>query len=143
MPAYTDLARLTERFGADMLLRATDRGPVPAGAIDESVVEKACEDAAALIDGYLAAKYALPLATVPPLVAALAEDIAIYRLHPYAAGDKLKSDYDTALRSLRDISSGAIRLPVAGVEPETTGSTGALFTDRERPMTEASLKGFI
>lgn len=143
MPAYTDLARLTERFGADMLIRATDRSDVPTGAIDVSVVEKACADAAALIDGYLATKYALPLVEVPPLVSALAEDIAIYRLHPYAASDKQKADYDAALRSLRDISNGAIRLPVAGNEPATTGGTGAMFTDRERPLTEDSMKGFI
>ncbi|MDO9639687.1 MAG: DUF1320 domain-containing protein [Pseudotabrizicola sp.] len=143
MPAYTDLARLTERFGADMLIRATDRSDAPTGTIDASVVEKACADAAALIDGYLAARYALPLAEVPPLVSALAEDIAIYRLHPYGTDDKIKADHDAAMRALRDISSGAIRLAVAGNEPATTGGTGAMFTDRERPLTEASMKGFI
>lgn len=143
MPAYTDLARLTARYGADMLIRATDRGPVPTGTIDAAVVAKACDDAAALIDGYLAGRYALPLAEVPPLVSALAEDIAIWRLHPYEPGDKLKADYDAAMRSLRDIGSGAIRLSVAGIDAPATGSTGAQFTDRERPLTEASMKGFI
>lgn len=143
MTAYTSLAALTSRFGAAMLIRLTDRDEVPTGSIDQAVVTKACTDASALIDGYLAGRYALPLAAVPPLVATLAEDIAIWRLHTHEPDGKMKADYDAALRSLRDIASGTIRLPVAGVEPASTGTTGALFTDRERPMTEESLKGFI
>jgi len=143
MPSYTDLARLTARFGADMLIRATDRAEVPMGAIDTIVVAKACDDATALIDGYLAGRYALPLAEVPPLLAALAEDIAIWRLHPYEPDGKLKADYDAAMRALRDISTGTIRLAVSGVEAPSTGTTGAQFTDRERPLTQDSMKGFI
>lgn len=143
MPDYTDLAALTARFGEDMLIRATDRGPVPSGSIDLGVVAKACADATAFIDGYLTGRYALPLVAVPPLLAALAEDVAIYRLHPYQPDEKIKFDYNSALLSLRDIAAGTIRLNIAGVEPATTGETGAMFTDRERPMTEASMKGFI
>lgn len=143
MPDYTDLAALTARFGADMLIRATDRGEVPTGAIDTGVVAKACADATALIDGYLAGRYALPLAEVPPLVAALAEDVAIWRLHPYETDPKLKADYEAAMRSLRDIADGKLRLPVAGVEAPSTGGTGVRVTDRARPLTEDSLKGWI
>lgn len=141
--AYTTLAALTARYGAEMLIRATDRGEVATGQIDTVVVGKACDDATALIDGYLSGRYALPLPEVPPLVAALAEDVAIYRLHPYEPDPKIKADYEAALRSLRDVASGTIRLPIAGVEPASAGTSGAEFTDRERPMTEASMKGFI
>ncbi len=143
MPAYTDQAALVKRYGADMLIRATDRGAVATGVIDAAVVAKACQDASDIIDGYLAGRYALPLAAIPPLVATLAEDIAIWRLHPYEPDPKLKADFDAAMRSLRDIGSGAIRLPATGVEPATTGGTGAMFTDRERPMTADSMKGWI
>lgn len=143
MPAYTTLAALTARYGADMLIRATDRGDVATGVIDAAVVAKACQDASDVIDGYLAGRYALPLVTVPALIAALAEDLAIWRIHPYEPDPKLKADYEAAMRSLRDIAAGTIRLPVAGVEPAAIGTNGAEFTDRERPMTEQSLKGFI
>lgn len=143
MSAYTTLAALTARFGTDMLIRVTDRAVLPTGEIDAAAVAKACDDATALIDGYLAGRYALPLAEVPPLIAALAEDVAIYRLHAYEPDSKIKADYEAAIRSLRDIAAGTIRLSVAGVQPPSTGSTGAVFTDRERPMTEANLKGFI
>mgnify|MGYP002078937080 CR=1 FL=1 len=141
--AYTNLASLTARYGADLLTRATDRGDVPTGQIDTDVVAKACDDATALIDGYLSGRYALPLVEVPPLIAALAEDVAIYRLHPYEPDPKIKADYEAALRALRDVAAGTIRLPVAGVEPASAGTSGAEFTDRERPMTEATMKGFI
>lgn len=143
MPDYTDLAALTARFGADMLIRATDRAEVPTGAIDEAVVAKACADATALIDGYLAGRYSLPMAEVPPLIAALAEDIAIWRLHPYETDPKLKADYEAAMRSLRDISDGKLRLPVAGVDAPGTGGTGVRVTDRERPLTADNMKGWI
>lgn len=147
MPVYTDLAALTARFGAAMLIQATDRGAVSTGEIDAAVVAAACIEASDLIDGYLAGRYALPLVSVPPLVAALAKDIAIWKLHPYEPDGKLKADYEAAMRSLREIAAGTIRLPLAGIstgaEPAAVGGTGAEFTDRDRPMTEASLKGFI
>lgn len=143
MPSYTDLARLTARYGAAMLLRATDRAEDATGTIDAAVVQKACDDATALIDGYLAARYALPLVTVPPLIAAVAEDVAIWRLHPYETDPKLRADYEAALRTLRDIGTGIIRLPAPGLDLPGTGGTGAQYTDRERPLTADNLKGFI
>ena len=141
--AYTTLAALTARFGADMLTRATDRAAVPTGAIDSAVVAKAIADAQAVIDGYLAGRYALPLADVPPLVAALAEDVAIWKLHPYDPDPKVKADYDAAMRALRDIAAGTIRLPLAGAEIAGSGSTGAQVTDRARPFTEDNMRGYI
>jgi len=47
------------------------------------------------------------------------------------------------LRTLRDISGGGVRLPIAGADAPGTGSSGARLTDRERPLTQASMKGFI
>lgn len=143
MVAYTTLAALTARYGADMLIRATDRGDVATGVIDAAVVAKACQDASDVIDGYLAGRYALPLVTVPALIAALAEDLAIWRIHPYEPDPKLKADYEAAMRSLRDIAAGTIRLPIAGVEAPASSEDSVRFTDRERPFTTDSMKGFI
>ena len=49
----------------------------------------------------------------------------------------------TLLRILLDVGAGAVRLSVAGAEPGVSGGTGVRITDRERPLTEANLKGFI
>lgn len=141
--AYTDQTQLTDRFGEAFLIRLTDRAEPATGAIDTDVIGRALADTDAMIDGYVAGRYALPLDTTPPLVADLALVIAIYKLHVYEPDAKIRADYEDALKQLREIASGTIKLAVAGIEPTGTGGTGARVTDRERPMTETNLKGFI
>ena len=140
---YASLEDLTDRFGERMLVALTDRADTPTGEVDADVVNRALTDTDALIDGYLAARYALPLDAVPPLVVDLAQTIAIWKLHTAAPDPKIEEDYKLALKSLEAISKGTIRLGVAGLEPETSGASGARMTDRERPFTAENLKGFI
>lgn len=140
---YTTLDNLIARYGEDTLRRLTDRATPPAGAIDAAVVGRALADADAVIDGYLAGRYRLPLSSTPPLVADIAASIAVYRLHPKSAPDKIEADYRDALASLDRISKGVMRLDVAGVEPDASGASGVRTTDRERPMTADNLKGFV
>ena len=85
----------------------------------------------------------MPLATVPELVTELAQAIAIWRLHVGVPGDKITLDYKDARATLGDIGKGAIRLTIAGVTATGAGESGAMIVDRERPLTEASMKGFI
>lgn len=141
---YATLATLTARFGSAMLVGLTDRAQPATGAIDAAVIDRALTDTDAMIDGYLAGRYVLPLAEVPPLLADLAAAIAIWKLHPYKPDDKIAEDYRDALRGLRDIAEGRItlNLPSTMVPPTVEGS-GARLTDRERPLTAENLKGFI
>jgi len=141
--AYATQAQLIDRFGEDFLIRLTDRAEPATGAIDANVVARAIADTDAMIDGYIAGRYALPLAENPPLVIDLAQVIAIYKLHVYEPDQKIRADYEDAMRQLREIAGGTIKLPVAGLDPEGAGGTGVRVTDRERPMTEDNLKGFI
>jgi phage gp36-like protein len=140
--ASTDI--LVDRFGAAMLVALTDRAAEATGEIDAAVVDRALADADAVIDGYLAGRYALPLASAPALLVDIAAAIAIWKLHLCTPDARVEADYKDALRRLRDIADGRLRIPgAAGVEPAVTGGQGARITDRERPMTEATLKGFI
>ena len=141
--SYILQATLIDRFGARMLVALTDRGEVATGTIDADVVARALTDTDAVIDGYLAARYGLPLAEVPALIADIAGAIAIWKLHVAAADPKIETDYKDALRMLRNIASGAVRLSVAGAEPDVSGGTGVRITDRDRPLTADNLKGFI
>ncbi len=84
-----------------------------------------------------------PLADVPPLIVDLAQAIAIYKLHLAAPDPKIEDEFKAAMRALRDISTGVVRLPVAGVAPAATGGSGACTTDRERPFSADTLKGFV
>ena len=140
---YAPLQLLIDRFGDAMLIALTDRGPVELGAIDTAIVDRAQQDADAMINGYLAGRYA-PLASVPALIADIAASIVIWKLHVTTPEDKIKADYDAALRTLRDIASGLIRIPdAAGLEPVSSGASGVVVTDRERPFTADNMKGFI
>lgn len=140
---YVTQQQLVDRFGAQLLLQLTDRAVPPAGQIDAAVVAGAIRDAGAVIDGYLAGRYQLPLDDVPDLVRDLALSIAIYKLHPFAPDPKIQADYDGALRTLRDIATGAARLSVAGIEPGSAGTSGVQFVDRARPLTPENMRGFI
>ncbi|MFN7003755.1 MAG: gp436 family protein [Roseinatronobacter sp.] len=140
---YATLDQLKDRYSERMLVAITDRAEPPAGEIDAQVVNRALADTDAMIDGYLAVRYRLPLASVPALVVDLAQMIAIYKLHPYAPDPKIEEDYKGALRALSDISTGKIRLSVEGAELSGHTGSGARMTDRERPLTADNLKGFI
>lgn len=140
---YATLSHLTDRYGAAMLQAITDRANPPAGTIDVAVVERALTDTDAMIDGYLAVRYKLPMTDVPPVITDLAQMVAIWKLHPYSPDPKIAEDYKWAMRQLEAIAAGGVRLPLEGVEPAGKGGTGARITDRERPLTADNMKGFI
>ena len=140
---YATLQELNDRYGTTLLVSLTDRGEVATGMIDSAVVAKALTDASEVIDGFLSVKYVTPLATVPGLVNDLCKSIAIYKLHITMPEEKIARDYDAAMKALRDISDGRLRIPAAGVEPAATGGTGAMMTDRARDFTAETMTGFI
>lgn len=140
---YVTQGQLTDRYGAELLLQLADRAVPPAGAVDAAVVARALADTDAVIDGYLAGRYVLPLAAVPPLLIDVAAAIAIYKLHIVSPEGKITDDYKDAVASLGRIATGVIRLPAAGIEPAPSGASGVEATDRERDMTPDNLSGFI
>jgi phage gp36-like protein len=141
--AYTTLQALTDRFGERLLIDQTDRATPAAGVIDTEVVDRALADTDAVIDGYLAGRYRLPMDVTPPLVADLAASIAIYKLHVYAPDPKIDEDYKQAMKMLGQIATGVVQLSVAGVEAPSSGGGQARIVDRERPFTAENLTGWI
>ena len=140
---YATLAQLTARYGERLLLQVADRDDPPAGAIDSAIVNQALGDTDAVIDGYLAARYQLPLASVPPQLPSIAQSIAIYKLHVYEPEKKIADEYQAAIADLVRIANGVIRLKVAGVEPTSSGASGVETIDRERTFTPENMVGFI
>lgn len=141
--SYASLQNLVDRYGERLLLQVADRADPPAGAIDAAVVAKNLGDADAVIDGYLAGRYVLPLVDVPPVLVSIAESIAIYKLHAYTPEQKIADEYKQALADLKMIAAGDIRLPIAGVEPAGSGAGGVQTIDRARDMTPENMWGFI
>lgn len=142
MHPYASLSDMTARFGLQLLVGLTDRGAEATGEVDEALVEKALADASEMIDGYLGA-YVRPLVEVPGVVRGWCEVIAIYTLYLTEVPEKIAADYKFTIQSLKDVQAGVIRLAVAGIEPASTAGSGVMITDRERPLTEFTMKGFI
>ncbi|WP_054007883.1 gp436 family protein [Cypionkella psychrotolerans] len=140
---YATQQQMTDRYGAAQLVMLTDRAAVASGSIDAAVVARALSDSDAVIDGYLGGRYTLPLVSVPPLISDLAQSIAYWKLHISEPDPKTRTDYESALKMLKDIATGTIRILAAGVEPASSGTSGVQVTDRERPFTEETMKGFI
>ena len=141
MPVYATQQDLIDRIGERRLIELTDRATPAADAIDATVVAAALADADALIDGYVAGVYDLPLPSVPPLLRKLALDLAHYALHVDGAPDGVKDDQRTAIRTLERIAQGLVKLDVGGAEPPH-GAGEAKTVGPDRIFTRDSLAGF-
>lgn len=135
--SYATQQDLVDRFGEEELIQLTDRTNIPVSTIDPTPIERALTDAAAMIDGYLAKLYRLPLATVPPILTKMACDIARFYLYGKAAekDDAISRGYNEATRWLENVSKGLITLEAEGVpSPQAGGGTvkasapGRVFT---------------
>lgn len=109
--AYATAAELDARFGAEELVARTDR--LGAGVPDAAAIARALADAEAEIDGYVAARYRLPLPAVPPVLTRIACDIARYRLWQDAASEEVRERYQDARRLLEAIARGLVSLGLA------------------------------
>jgi len=140
--AYCTQADLIDRYGESEIRELTDREGL--GEIDPVVVERAIADAGGEIDGYLAAGgYALPLATTPAILAAYACDIARYRLYGNAPPDATEGPgrrYADAVRFLREVSRGVVRLGFSAAPPEQEAEVQYDFAPRA--VTDDELRGF-
>ncbi len=112
---------MIDRFGESALVSSTDRADPPAGVIDDTVLDRAIEDAEGEINGYLAARYALPLATVPVVLKRWACDLAYYFLLGDAAGENVTKRYESVIKSLRMVNAGELTL---GADSSSAGPNG-------------------
>jgi phage gp36-like protein len=136
---YATQQDLVDRFTEAQLLAIADRDAD--SALDADVVTKALDDASEEIDSYISTRYALPLATVPGRLVAVASDIAFYKLHPAAAPEDVRQRYDDAIAFLKNVSKGVALLDVGGAEPPVAAA-GVDFEGPERVFTRDSMKGF-
>ncbi|MEO6361430.1 MAG: DUF1320 domain-containing protein, partial [Sphingomicrobium sp.] len=98
MPAYAALSDLLERFEQRELVQITDDAGT--GAVDQVRIDRALTAATATIDGYLAAKYQLPLARVPDNIIDLCCDIARFKLWRQTPPENVEKAHSTALKML-------------------------------------------
>lgn len=138
---YATLDDLIERAGETEIRQIADRDRD--GAIDADVVEAALTDADNLVNGYVAAKYTVPLVSVPDLVRTWSVSIARYILHRNGAPDHVQQDYKDALAALKDVARALIALPVAEGETAPSVAVGGVMSSHPPEVfTEARLRGW-
>lgn len=130
--AYATVADLVAEFGEREVIELTDRFDPPLGIVDQAVAQGALDRAEAVADGYLAGRYALPLAAVPPVVKGIVLDLARHALYTSAMPDVVQARYDAAMKSLKAIGDGlmALPLPPAGSPAASLGGSAVRSRDK-------------
>lgn len=129
---YCTKQDLIDRFGENELVQLTDHDNL--GFINDDVLNQAIADASAEMDGYLASRYSLPLATVPQTLKPLCCNIARYKLYDEQASEQVTKNNDAAIKFLFSVSKGEISLGVdsLGAKAQSTDfaevqSAGSVF----------------
>ena len=143
MASYCTPTDLTARFGE---AEVAQLAPATPGPIDTAAVQRACDDATDLVDGYLRARHTLPLTAVPNLLVKLTADIARFDLHnggDRQPTDQVRANRDTAIAFLKDVAGGKadLGLDPAGAEPAET-SGGIRFGRGSAGLSEADLSAY-
>ena len=122
---YASFEDLLDRCGEAELSQIGDRDG--SGTPDPEAIEASLRDADSLIDGYIAARYATPLPSVPPLVRTWAVSIARYTLHRNGAPEHVAQDYKDTVAALRDAQQGRLMLPVPAGAANPNSITGTVM----------------
>jgi len=140
--SYASAQQMIDRFGEAELIQLTDRANPPLQTIDDYVLNAALNDADAEINGYLQARYTLPLASVPLNIARIARDIARYRLYDDAVTDAVKLRYEQAVKELERISKGIIQLGLDGSNHTVNATAQAATAADAAVFTPTALAGY-
>lgn len=137
---YASKTDLEERFGAREILELSDRENT--GSTVVAVVDRALADADAEINGYLSARYTLPLASTPPVLVRMAADMARYYLYDDKVTDPVKARYDAAVKMLKAISAGTATLGVDAASAEVPTTGGVQFDADDRVFSRDTLSDY-
>lgn len=105
-------------------------------------ITQALQDASALADTYLRARYALPLAGMPRALVLAVCDIARYYLYEDAVTDMVKNRYDQAIAWLKQVAGGSVSLDGAEAAQAQAGRGSAVLTGPGRVFSRDSLGEF-
>lgn len=137
---YLTIAEMVEEVGYEELVRLTDE--LGTRRIDKARLVSAIMASQAEADGYLASRYTVPLSPpIPVLIRTAVKDRARFRLYRTEAPEGVRTAAAEALRTLRDIASGAMKLPQAETPPATSSDPVMVHT-AGRTYPPGSLDGY-
>lgn len=121
--AYSVQADLEKLLNPSVLVQLTDDDGD--GLADTATITEAIAEADAEIDGYLGARYTIPVSPVPPLLRQLSVAVSAWRLYSRRSlsNDRRRQDYDDAVAKLKALATGTMVLPATtSGEVATDGS---------------------
>lgn len=130
---YCTREDLIAKFGESDITMLEDGKP--------AAVTEAIDDANSMINSYLAGRYNLPLATVPPVLLKVCRDLVRYSLDVDPT-DIIIRRRDDAVKYLESLANGRATLGVAQDEEPVGGDTAEMVSSPLRWDRERS-KGFI
>jgi len=137
---YATQQNMIDRFGQQELIELTDRANL--GVIDATVLANALDDADAEINAYLTGRYALPLASVPPVLVKFAADIARYQLYDARASEQVKARYDDAIKFFKALANGTVSLGLDGLDVPVADTGGVQVKASDRVFNAGSLADY-
>lgn len=134
-----DLCARYTRTRLDILTRPKTADGQP----DDAVAEQALADASAFIDGYLAARFVLPLTVVPSLLKRQCCVVAWFYLNESQPTEQITAAYRNTVRWLEQVRDGKTD---PGVESRTAASPDGenlVQVQSDAPVFSRKQKGFI
>ncbi len=141
--SYATPQDIINRYSNQDLVQLTNEDPT-ATSINTALLQQALDDASAEIDGYLGARFVLPLTDPPTVLDRLATDIAMYRvqsLRPIHDLADARKRYDDAIGMLIRVAAGELTLGIAADGRETAASADQA-EGPARVFNRNTLKGF-
>ena len=142
--AYATVDDLLALLGERELIQLTDDEDT--GTVNTARADKALADADAEVDGYLAGRYPVPLATPPAVIVKYAADIAVYNLYSRKGepGENTVTRYKAALKWLQLAASGTVTIGGDGA-PTPSGGQDLVQVAQSNPsrvFSRGSMEGF-
>lgn len=138
--SYATQLDLVDRFGTPELAQLTD--PAAGTTINATTVARALADADAEIDARLAVRYALPLASVPPVLVRIAVDLARYFLWDQRASEQVRNRFKDATALLDKMARGDVKLAGATTVPPAADAVAVTGLSPVRMFGAAMLDAF-
>lgn len=148
--AYCTLTDIVNVIPEKELINLTNDIPSRDSSVDEERFEAVSNDADSLINGYLRARYMLPLKDIPRTIVQIAIDVCAYRLYlrrPQKIPDHITNNYNNALTLLSDIQKGKFLLETSSEVPEASiQNTGGAYrinkTTRDKVFNDGMMSAF-
>nr|WP_314740885.1 DUF1320 domain-containing protein [uncultured Haemophilus sp.] len=143
---YIRAADLTDVMD-EMTLRQLSNDNSRATEANEAVIAKACEYATETVDGYLRARYVLPLEEVPTLVRNICLQLARYWLYSRRPDGKgfppnVKDTHTQALKDLERIADGKLHLGLTEIGANGDDTLPSALKFKTKAPAKLDLSGY-